>query len=94
MVTVHELLLGGFEASSIRRGVVREAGIVLLIRFLIIKVELEAGRRVLTLLRLQLLMLVFTHFLWLFIRLRFFTLQPLAETRSLECGFVGADLMM
>ena len=48
----------------------------------------------LTLLRLQLLMLVFTHFLWLFIRLRFFTLQPLAETRSLECGFVGADLMM
>ena len=72
----------------------RDAGIVLLQLFLIIKVELKAGRRVLTLLRLQLLMLVFTHSLWLFIRLRFFTVQSLAETRSLECGLVGADLMM
>lgn len=72
----------------------RDAGIVLLQLFLIIKVELKAGRRVLTLLRLRLLMLVFAHFLWLFIRLRFFTLQPLAETRPLKCGFVGADLMM
>ena len=62
--------------------------------FLIVKVELKAGRRVLTLWRLQLLMLVSTHFLWLFMRLSFFALQSLAEAGSLKCGFVGADLMM
>ena len=73
---------------------VRDAGIVRPIRVLIIKLELKAGRRVLTLLRLQLLMLLFGHFLRLVTRLRFFTLQPLGENWPLKCGLLGANLMM